>query len=119
MTTHRRLEVAAVGDVTVVNFVDRKILDRAQIQEWGKELFQLVDEEKCEKILLNFSNVDFLSSEALGKLILLDKKVKGNSGALKLSNIRSEIYPVFEMTRLNKVFKIFDDEVTALAAFST
>src|SRR6266403_955330 len=53
MAVHRRLEVAEVGDVTVVRFVDRKILDEGNIQEMGQELFQLVEEEKRGKILLN------------------------------------------------------------------
>ncbi|MCL6503358.1 MAG: STAS domain-containing protein, partial [Pirellulales bacterium] len=82
MTVHRRLEVAEVGDVTVVRFVDRKILDEASIQELGQELFQLVEGENRTKLVLNFSKVDFLSSAALGKLISLEKKVKVRKGKL-------------------------------------
>jgi anti-sigma B factor antagonist len=117
MAAHRRLEVSEVGDVTVVRFVDRKILDEASIQELGSELFQLVEQENRGKLLLNFSKVDFLSSAALGKLITLDKKVKSRSGKLKLSNIRPEIYEVFAITKLNKLFDIKNDEADALAAF--
>jgi anti-sigma B factor antagonist len=117
MAVHRRLEVQEVGDVTVVRFVDRKILDEANIQELGKELFQLVEEENRQKLLLNFSSVEFLSSAALGKLITLDKKVKAASGKLKFSNIRPEIFEVFAITKLNKLFDIKEDEADALAAF--
>jgi anti-sigma B factor antagonist len=73
--------------------------------------------ESRRKLLLNFSSVDFLSSAALGKLITLDKKVKANSGSLKLSNIRPEIYEVFAITKLNRLFDIKSDEADALAAF--
>jgi len=117
MSVHRRLEVSEVNDVTVVRFVDRKILDEANIQELGQELFRLVEEDQPEKLLLNFSNVEFLSSAALGKLITLDKKVKKNSGQLKFSNIRPEIFEVFKITKLNKLFDIKTDEAAALAAF--
>lgn len=117
MAEHRRVEVSEVGDVTVVRFVDRKILDEANIQELGRELFQLVEEEHRERLLLNFSSVEFLSSAALGKLITLDKRVKAHGGALKLSNIRPEIYEVFAITRLDKLFDIKEDEADALAAF--
>ena len=41
----RRLEVEEIGDVTVVNFVDRKILDEQNIQIIGEQLFELVDSE--------------------------------------------------------------------------
>jgi anti-sigma B factor antagonist len=117
MAVHRRLQTNEVGEVTVVRFVDRKILDEANIQELGQELFQLIEEENRTKLLLNFSNVEFLSSAALGKLITLDKKVKAHAGRLKLSNIRPEIYEVFAITKLNKLFDIKDDEAAALAAF--
>jgi anti-sigma B factor antagonist len=117
MTVHRRLEVSEVGEVTVVRFVDRKILDEANIQKLGEELFHLVEVEECKSLLLNFTSVDFLSSAALGKLITLDKKVKAHGGKLKLCNIRPEIYEVFEITKLNKVFDIKDEEAQALAAF--
>ncbi|MBX3411284.1 MAG: STAS domain-containing protein [Pirellulales bacterium] len=117
MGVHRRLELSDVGDVTVVRFVDRKILDEANIQELGLELFRLVEDDHRQKLLLNFSSVEFLSSAALGKLITLDKKVKAHGGKLKLSNIRPEIYEVFAITKLNKLFDIKDDEADALAAF--
>lgn len=116
MAAFRRLEVSSVGDVTVVHFMDQKIIEDLGIQELGQELFQLVEVEKCKKLVLNFSSVDFLSSAALGKLITLDKKVKAQGGMLKLCNIRPEIYEVFAITRLNRLFDIKDDEAAALAA---
>ena len=69
----RRLEVEDIGDVTVVNFTDKKILDEQNIQVIGEQLFSLVDELGRRKILLNFGNVEFLSSAALGKLITLNR----------------------------------------------
>lgn len=113
----RRLDVNAVGDVTVVHFKDQKIIEDLGIQELGQELFQLVDVQDKKKLVLNFSSVDFLSSAALGKLITLDKKVKAHGGMLKLCNIRPEIYEVFAITRLNRLFDIKGDEADALAAF--
>jgi anti-anti-sigma factor len=117
MAQRRRLEIQEIGEVTVVRFVDRKILDESNIQELGQELFQLVEEENRKNLLLDFSNVEFLSSAALGKLITLDKKVKLHGGRLKLSGIRPQIYEVFAITKLNKLFDIKDGEADALAAF--
>jgi anti-anti-sigma factor len=117
MAQYRRLNVSDVGEVAVVRFVDRKILDELNIQELGQELFQLVEEDNKTRLLLNFQQVEFLSSAALGKLITLDKKVKAHGGKMKLCNIRPEIYEVFAITKLNKLFDIKDDEADALAAF--
>ncbi len=117
MSNRQRISVTEVGDIAVVKFADRKILDEANIQELGQELFDLVEEEGRKRVVLNFSTVEFLSSAALGKLITLNKKAKATGTALKLSNIRPEIYEVFAITRLNKLFDIKDDEADALAAF--
>jgi len=117
MAEYRRLEVSEAGDVTVVRFRDPKILDDLNIQELGQELFRLVEVDRSEKLLLNFSIVEFLSSAALGKLITLDKKVKAANGKLKLCRIQPEIYEVFAITKLNRLFDIEETEADALAAF--
>ena len=117
MVAYRHLEINPVGDVTVVRFRDHKIVEDINIQQLGQELFQLVEADNHDKLLLNFSSVDFLSSAALGKLITLDKKMKAHGGTLKLSNIRPEIFEVFSITKLDRLFDIREDEADALAAF--
>ena len=117
MAEYQRIEVSENGDVTVVRFNDRKIIHEAQIEELGHELFSLLEQENRQKILLNFSEVEFLSSAALGKLIKLEKEVKTRSGRIKLSNIRPEIYEVFAITKLNRIFEIKNDEAEAIADF--
>jgi anti-sigma B factor antagonist len=113
----RRLEVEDIGDVTVVNFTDKKILDEQNIQIIGEQLFSLVDELGRLKLILNFSNVEYLSSAALGKFITLNKKVNAANGRLVLCNIAPQIYEVFEITKLNKLFNIQKEEQAALQAF--
>ncbi len=68
----RRIEVEDIGDVTVVRFVDRKIQDERNIDIIGEQLFSLVDEFGRRKLLLDFGNVESLSSAAVGKLITLN-----------------------------------------------
>ena len=113
----RRLEVEEIGEVTVVNFVDKKILDEQNIQKIGEDLFSLVDEHGRKKILLNFGNVEYLSSAALGKFITLNKKVNAAQGKLVLCNIDPQIHEVFEITKLDKFFNIQKEEQAALQAF--
>src|SRR5207302_377065 len=114
----RRLEVEDYDrDITVVNFIDRKILDEQNIQKIGEDLFSLVEELGRKKILLNFSNVEYLSSAALGKLITLNKKVKAAQGKLVMCNINEDIFEVFKITNLDKMFSIQKDEQTALQMF--
>ena len=117
MAKQQRLDVSEVGDVTVFHFRDQRIIEDLGIQEMGQELFHLVEGENRKKLLLNFSSVSFMSSAALGKLITLDKKVKAKGGVLKLCSIRPEIYEVFAITRLDRLFDIRKDESDGLGSF--
>src|SRR3954452_4006099 len=87
----RRLVVEDIGDITVVNFVDKKILDEQNIQMIGDDLFRLVDELGRRKLLLNFANVEFMSSAALGKLIRLHQRLNQVGGKLILCGISKSI----------------------------
>ena len=113
----QRLILEPRGDVTIVSFLDKKILDEVHIQEIGEELFEAIEKKGKTKMLLNFENVDYLSSAALGKLITLNKRLKEENGHLKLCNIKENIYEVFRITKLNKIFEIYDSEEAALAKF--
>ncbi|MBI3619450.1 STAS domain-containing protein [Candidatus Peregrinibacteria bacterium] len=110
----RRLEVEAIGDVTVVSFTDRNIQDEQSIQRIGEGLFSLLDEHGRKKLVLNFGNVEYVASAMLMKLITLQRKVHGASGKLVLCNIDSQIHNAFEITKLDKFFVICDDEQEAL-----
>ena len=116
-TPRQRLVVDDVGDVTVVNFVDKKILDEQNIQMIGDDLFRLVDELGRRKVLLNFSNVEFMSSAALGKLIRLHQRLHSIGGKLVLCGISKSILEIFEITKLDKMLTIVKDEQTGLNAF--
>ena len=105
-TASRHLEIELIGDVTVVRFTDKKLIDDQTIRLVGDQLCSLVDEQGRRKILLNFGNVEYLSSAALGKLIILHKKAIAAGGRLVLYNIDPQIYEVFAVTKLNKLFDI-------------
>ncbi|NOY30705.1 MAG: STAS domain-containing protein [Planctomycetes bacterium] len=111
----RRIDVSVSANVSVVRFKDQKIIDPEAIQELGQELFDLVEKEDRKKLVLNFSNVEFLSSAALGKLITFEKKSKRHDAELILTNISPEIFQVFAITNLDKLFQIKDSEADALA----
>lgn len=111
------LKITDSDGVKVVEFVDRKILDELSISEIRDELTNLVAAPDTTKLLLCFRHVEHLSSAALGVLITLNKQVAEKKGRLKLSDITPQIYEVFKITRLNKLFDIHDTMEKALAAF--
>lgn len=117
-TGSSRLRVKHEKDVTQVEFVDRNILDEANIQQIGEEITALIDSATSPKLLINFANVDHLSSAALGTLITINNKMKAKKGQLRLANIDPQIYEVFKITKLDKLFTIHQSTEAALASFA-
>ncbi len=114
---YRHLLTNHIDDITVVYFRDQRIVEELRIQELGQEMLRLVENDGRRKLALNFANVSFLSSAAIGKLLVLAKRLKALDGELKLCSIRPEIFEVFAIAKLDRQFSIYPEEADALAAF--
>ena len=101
-----RISVIRKYDVMVVDLIDRKILDEINIAQLGKQLTSLVADSDRPKIVVNFENVEHMSSSALGMLITLHKRMVEKKGKLRFCNIQPSIFEVFRITRLNEIFTI-------------
>jgi anti-sigma B factor antagonist len=115
MASQRRIDIEDVGDVTVARFIDKKILDENNIQIIGQQLMDLVDVDGRRKIVLDFGNVDYLSSAALGRIVNLNTRLKSVGGKLALCAIRPEIHEIFKLTQLHKIINIQATQDEALA----
>lgn len=103
--------------VTLVTFLDQKILDLNAIQELGDSLFAMVEQDRRTALVLDFRIVEYLSTAMIGNLVILDKKVKEKGGRLVLCNLTPVLKEVFAATRLNQVFEIENSIDEALAVF--
>ncbi len=117
-STTSHIRVHDQDGVKRIEFVERNILDEANIQQIGEEIGRVVDSQDEPKVLISFTNVDHLSSAALGTLITINNKIRGRDGQLRLAEIDPQIYEVFVITKLNKLFQIFDTSEQAMASFA-
>jgi len=104
--------------VHLVVFKDKKILDDTTLDEIKKEIATLLGKATGPDVLLDFGNVEFMSSAMLGLLGQLHRKISTGHGRLKMCSIRPEIFQVFKLTSLDKLFSIHKDAPTALATFT-
>ena len=109
-----RLRLETIDGVVIVHFVDEKIISDETIEAVANELFALVEEQGETRVLLNFRNVQLLSSSALASLMHLDKKIKQRRGALGLCGLKPVQVELFRVTGLDRVFRIHADEQSAL-----
>ncbi len=112
-----RLRIRHHEEINIVEFIDRNILDEANIAQIGDEIGNLVAIESTPLILISFANVDHLSSAALGALITINNKIKAKDGRLRLANINDQILEVFQITRLDRLFQIHETTDIAIESF--
>jgi anti-sigma B factor antagonist len=113
-----RVSLKQEGAATVVELIDRKILDEVAIMEIGDQLAALVGQTDQPRLVLDFVNVGHMSSSALGMLVTVRKQVKDKSGMLRLCNIQPTIQEIFTITRLGEIFEIKSSRDEALDGLS-
>jgi anti-anti-sigma factor len=107
------------GDVRIIFLDEARLVDPLAIDQCYREILDELGKTQERQVLLHFGRVAFLSSSALGILIRINKKCKEFKTALKLCNIAPDIFQVFKITGLDKVFDIRPDASDALAAFAS
>jgi anti-anti-sigma factor len=69
-------------------------------------LFEFVEMRSGMRVVLDFTDVEFLSSAVLGKLISIKKKVAAMQGKVAIRNVHPDLIQVFRITHLDQVFDI-------------
>jgi anti-sigma B factor antagonist len=101
----------STSGVTIVTFINSKV-----VLEVREPLYQLVENEGHRRIVLNFENVNFLSSAPIGVLIYLKKKVEAVGGKLRFCCVEPDILAIFRITSVDHLFEIHASEADAIAS---
>ena len=107
------LEISNDGDVVIARLT-AKNFDSTNVESIAKQLFDLVDEKNCRKLIINLKKVDYVVSLAMGKLVTLHTKLRDRQGKLRLCELRPSVQEKIASTGLNQVFDIYADEATAI-----
>ncbi len=83
-----------------------------------KEKIEAIVNKTRKKYVINFQSVNIFTSDGASVIVSALKKCKKFQGIIKLSNLSPSIQELFDMTRLNKVFDIYDSEEEALKSMS-
>jgi anti-sigma B factor antagonist len=101
-----KIFVEHTPDVTIVTLNDKTILQEEQIKEIEKSIMLIVEQARRLDMILDFCHVKFMSSSFLGLLVKIHKKMCDRKGRLQLCNVDPNLYKIFEITQLSKVFDI-------------
>jgi len=78
-----RIKVEYGMDVTIVTFIDERIVDEELITELQESFTEVVEKNEGKKLILNFVNVKFMTSAFLGLLVRIHKKLCEQGGRLQ------------------------------------
>lgn len=81
-----------------------------------RKLFDDLIAKKASKIIVNFKKVSYIDSSGLATLIEMMQRLKKNQGLMCLVEMSDKIRSLFEITKLDKLFKIYRTQEEALTA---
>lgn len=111
-----KLTIRGVQDAVVVGFCEISITKYEQIESVKRDLYALVDKDAAKKIVVDFTALDFLTTEAIGALLMLQAKAEAAGGRVALCGLRGHPLETFEFLRLHEAFEIHPTQGQALAA---
>ena len=77
-----RVTVNAYKSCIVVEIVSTSLMDTTELEALGDDLCRLVDEQDHRKLVLDFGQVQYISSQAIGILAKLHRKTAALKGGL-------------------------------------
>jgi anti-sigma B factor antagonist len=96
-----------VAKASVIEFRIPSLMDAIQLEAIQKDLFKLVDEEDRRVLILDFAKVEYLSSQAIGIVIGLHRKLSAlPNGKLLLCGVNAKLAELLKITRLDKMLTV-------------
>jgi anti-anti-sigma factor len=111
------LIIQRLADIHIVEFVSSVILDQVQVEKIRAELTAIVEKSGQPRMVISFENVHTISSAVLGILMSLNKAIAAKKGELRLAHVGGNIAPVFKITKLDKILKIYGSADDACKKF--
>lgn len=108
-----------IGPLMVVEFNTASLMDPVVLQNAADSLYKMIDEEDQRQIIMDFTRVQYISSQAMGIILGMNKKL----GALKnskliLCGVGPKLMELLKLTRVDRVLTIKPTQKEAIAIFT-
>jgi anti-sigma B factor antagonist len=104
-----------VGSVNVIELTG--YLDAHTAPELETEFNRLIDDENF-KIVVNFADLKYISSAGLGVFMAYVETMRENSGDIKFSNLKEDVFNIFDLLGFPVLYEFFNDEKEAIDKYS-
>lgn len=114
MSEQAGVEITTEKDAVIVTFTAAAISDINKIAVISDKVSEFVESNHPAKLVFDFSIVKFFCSQVLGLLLQTRAKLEEYNGEVVLSAINPQLYRVFKITNLDKIFRFFPDRDSAV-----
>ena len=108
------MQLETIDGVVIIKVDER--LDVIVAPTLKEFISQIVNEGKT-KVIIDLSQTKFIDSSGCGALVASLRSLLKNKGDMKISGPSPQAKSLFELTRLHRVFEIYDDLDSALDSF--
>ena len=114
-TTPGAFTVQQIEKYTVIEFANPSLIDPVELEKISQSLYRLIDQEDKRKIILDFERVQFLSSQAIGIILTMNKKLMPlKNSKLVLCGVGPKLMELLKITRLDRLLTIKPTQREAL-----
>jgi anti-sigma B factor antagonist len=108
------IEIILEGKAGVATFREASITDIGQVAEIFGAVKEFIEENQPAAIIFDFDGVGFFSSPVLGMLLEVRAEMERQQGKVMICGINPQLYRVFKITSLDKIFTFYADRASAV-----
>ncbi len=101
-------------DALIVGFTVPRLSEDVNLEQLGHELFALVEQYGCRKLVVSLRDVIYLTSSGLGKMITLHRKMHRLQGEVVFFDLNETVDEILRASKLDTYLKLAPDRETAL-----
>ncbi|MBI3864790.1 MAG: STAS domain-containing protein [Planctomycetia bacterium] len=106
----------ADGETTVVCVAVELLTEDVNLEQFGHELFALVEQFGCRRMVVDLNEVRVVTSAGLGKMITLHRKMHRLNGSVVFCDVQPAVEDVLRTSRLITYLTVAPNREAALAA---
>ena len=114
MEDKHEVEITSQKNVAVVTFLAGSISDLEKIAVASRQIDDFISKNQPARMVFDFGEVKFFCSRVLGLLLEIRAKLETYGGEVVISAINPQLYRVFKITHLDKIFRFFPDKQSAV-----
>ena len=108
--TSLTVEFDSSDSITVGTITNTTMLDGTNVATFSEQALSYVTENPGLNLLINFENIQYMSSAGLTELLRINEALKPQKTSVHLWGLNSDIQNVFRITNLDQLFVIHCDD---------